>query len=431
MKYWLLSILFLFSGGLHAIYIHDFPISDSVSVSDGLDSLPTGDLPNVLNPHIFDSNSLYFEQVSQRPVDVLDSIIFTKSRNALYPVYTANDAANNDSLIQARLRFLSEKMEIPLDYNEYVKKYIHAYALENPDKISRILGEQFYYFPVFENYFGKYNLPPELKYLAAVESALDPFAVSKSGAVGLWQFLPGTAGLFDLEINAYIDQRRDVYLSTDAACRYIEYLYRIYGDWHLTLASYNGGPGAVQKAIARSGGERDYWKLRKHITGQMQNYVPAFIAMAYVMNYYHDFGIVPEVPKYSHFHVDTLMVYEAIDFGQISENLQLSVETLHYLNPVYRKHEIPESQAGHILVLPSEFVIEFILAFETIRQTPKLEESREIQSTEKIKIKVKPGDSLHKLAIRYSCTIDDILKWNSISRDYQLRAGETLIIFIP
>lgn len=407
---------------LSASSYFSFPSGDSLP-----NAFKTNDLSSEITPN---PKSFYFEQISQRPIDLIDSIKARKSNTILHSGFSPDEAANNDSLIQARLKHLSETMEIPLDYNVHVKEYIHAYALKNPDKISRILGEQLYYFPIFEDYFGKYNLPPELKYLAAVESALDPFAVSKSGAVGLWQFLPGTASLFDLEINAYVDERRDAFLSTDAACRYIEYLYRIYGDWHLVLASYNGGPGAVQKAIARSGGERDYWKLRKHISGQMQNYVPAFIAMTYVMNYYHDFDIVPEIPTYSRYHVDTIRVYEEIRFDQIAQTLPISLDALNYLNPVYRKAMIPATELGHPLVLPSNLLIEFVIQFETIRNNPERPDTLSTAVKEKKLVTVKPGDSLHKLAIRYSCTIDDIIKWNNISRDYQLHAGEMLIIYM-
>ncbi|MEA1873985.1 MAG: transglycosylase SLT domain-containing protein [Bacteroidota bacterium] len=430
MNYLLSYILLAFSSALNATCIHAFPVGDTISSMHGSDSLSSKIAPNELNSTYSDPNTLYFEQISQRPIDLLDSITARKPKSILHSSFNSDEAANNDSLIQARLKHLSEKMEIPLDYNVHVKAYIHAYALKNPDKISRILGEQLYYFPIFEDYFGKYNLPPELKYLAAVESALDPFAVSKSGAVGLWQFLPGTAGLFDLEINAYVDERRDAFLSTDAACRYIEYLYRIYGDWHLVLASYNGGPGAVQKAIARSGGERDYWKLREHISEQMQNYVPAFIAMTYVMNYYHDFGIVPEIPKYTRYHMDTLLVYESIGFDQISQTLPISVEKLRVLNPLYRKDLISASEYGHTLVLPLNLLIEFVIQFETIRKNPESLDTLSTSTGEKKLVTVKPGDSLHKLAIRHFCTIDDIIKWNNISRDYQLHAGETLIIYM-
>jgi len=430
MKILLISIILSFSYALHSTCIAGFPVSDSISNKHLSDS-SSGDISEKLLTNSSASlDSFYFEQISRRPSFLLDSILSTKLNQSRHPVFNSDAAANNDSLIRARLSHLSEKMEIPLDYNAYVKEYIHAYALKNPDKISRILGEQLYYFPIFENYFGKYNLPPELKYLAAVESALDPVAVSKSGAVGLWQFLPGTADLFDLEINAYVDERRDAFLSTDAACRYIEYLYRIYGDWHLVLASYNGGPGAVQKAIARAGGEVNYWKLREQITGQMQNYVPAFIAMTYVMNYYHDFGIVPEIPNYSRYHVDTIQVYETIRFDQITQTLPISLDDLKYLNPVYRKDMIPATEFGHSLVLPSNLLIEFVLAFEEIRNIPSIEKPLNTEAGKKKIVIVKKGDSLHKIAIRNSCTIDDIIKWNNISRDYQLHAGENLIIYM-
>ena len=151
------------------------------------------------------------------------------------------------------------------------------------------------YFPIFDEALDRYSLPQELKYLTIVESGLNPLAVSKSGAVGLWQFLLNTSRLFDLEVTSYIDERRDPYKSTEAACRYLNYLNNTFHDWHLVLSSYNGGPGEVRKAIERSKGETDYWKLRPYLSEQAKNYVPAFIAAVYLMNFYKEHGIVPVV----------------------------------------------------------------------------------------------------------------------------------------
>jgi membrane-bound lytic murein transglycosylase D len=319
-----------------------------------------------------------------------------------------------------------------LDFNPIVKRYIKAYAIDNAEKISRILGEMQYFFPVFENYLNRYNLPPELKYLAAVESALDPNAVSKSGAVGLWQFLPGTAGLFDLEINAWVDERRDIYKSTDAACKYLEYLYRLYDDWHLVLASYNGGPGAVKKAIARANGQTNYWEISPFITTEMQNYVPAFIAMNYVIAYHEDFGIKPAIPLFSYFETDTIMVYKQLDFDKISNILPIEKEQIQYLNPIYRKSIIPSSEKSMPLVLPVNLLIDFIINIEEIYNTDienDTEPINNILEKQKIIVDIVSGDSFHKLAIRYKCTIDDILRWNNLSEGHLLKVGEKMIIY--
>ncbi|HKK67119.1 MAG TPA: lytic transglycosylase domain-containing protein, partial [Bacteroidales bacterium] len=226
--------------------------------------------------------------------------------------FSAEEAANNDSLIRTRLEKLSERREIPMSFTPAVKSYIRKYAIENPEKVSAILGRSAYYYPIFDHYLHTHGLPPEIKHLAAVESALDPNAVSSSGAVGLWQFLPGSAGLFDLRMDAWLDERRDVYKSTEAACEYVSYLYRIFNDWHLALAAYNGGPGAVEKAIARAGGETNYWKLRPHMSKQMKIYVPAFIAMNYVLAYHKDFGIEAAVPSVHYHQTDTVHVTQKV-----------------------------------------------------------------------------------------------------------------------
>ncbi len=418
MKFILPIILFCF---VAKSFAQDVVMTDTVQLSDTSSVIKVDSSSQI--------NNQPESSFAERKLDAIQAVKQVKRRDPRKRV-SPEEASENDSLIAERLQLMADDFEISLNYNEFVKEYIHAYAIQNADKISRILGEKAYFFPIFEDYLGKYQLPPELKYLAAVESALEPQAVSKSGAVGLWQFLPGTAGLFDLEINAWVDQRRDAYHSTDAACRYLEYLYRIYGDWHLVLASYNGGPGAVQKAITRAGGETNYWKLRSHISDQMQNYVPAFIAMAYVMTYYEDFNIQPSIPRYSRYDTDTIMVYDEITFRQISDVINLSEDILEYLNPTYRKQQLPQSTSGNILVLPDDAMIEFILAFEQIKEYKPEPQNENNKDKVERSVEVKAGDSLHKLAIRYHCTIDDILKWNHISRKYQLKAGEKLKVYV-
>ena len=369
------------------------------------------------------------EEIIKRSEYLIDSIEEQKRIESLATA-SAKDAANNDSLIKARLDLIGESCSIKMDYTPAVKHYIHAYAIRNSDKVSRLLGRLEFYYPIFEEYLNRYNLPVELKHLAAVESALIPTAISKSGAVGLWQFLPGTAGLFDLKINSVVDERRDIHMSTEAACKYLEYLYRIYQDWHLALASYNGGPGAVKKAIAKAGGNTNYWEIRPLMTNQMQNYVPAFIAMNYVLRYYKDFGITPTIPTVSYHDTDTLMIYKPVQFKQISSVIPISVETIEQLNPTYRKSEIPETKDGSILILPKRCIIEFIINEEKIL-AQETEAPRELGAKvgEKKLIKVKYGDSLHKLAIRYGCTLDDIMIWNNLKQNHQLLAGEELIVY--
>ncbi|MEA3447051.1 MAG: transglycosylase SLT domain-containing protein [Bacteroidota bacterium] len=347
--------------------------------------------------------------------------------------FTAYEASHNDSLIISRLEKLSRRTEIPLTYHASVKAYIQAYGLRNPQKISRILGRSAFYYPIFDHYLNQYNLPPELKHLASVESSLDPVAVSKSGAVGLWQFLPGAAGLFDLQMDAWVDERSDPHKSTDAACRYLSYLYRIFGDWHLVMAAYNGGPGAIQKAMARCEGETNYWKIRHKLSKQMQSYVPAFIAMNYVLHYYRDFDIKPAVPIYYYHQTDTLHIKKKTSLDRITEVLDLDKSIVEHLNPVYRQGIIPENDNGCVLVLPRTESIAFILNQEIItgeRFIPEKKATKKDTKRKAIKYIVQKGDSLHKIAIEHNCTIQDIRHWNDFSEGKPLFYDEEIVLYV-
>ncbi|MDA3818986.1 MAG: transglycosylase SLT domain-containing protein [Candidatus Delongbacteria bacterium] len=347
-------------------------------------------------------------------------------------IYSAYEASHNDSLIISRLEKLSRRTEIPLTYHASVKEYIQAYGLRNPQKISRILGRSAFYYPIFDHYLNTYKLPPELKHLASVESSLDPVAVSKSGAVGLWQFLPGAAGLFDLQMDAWVDERSDPHKSTDAACRYLSYLYRIFGDWHLAMAAYNGGPGAIQKAMARCGGESNYWKIRHKLSNQMQSYVPAFIAMNYVLHYHRDFNIKPAVPVCYYHQTDTLHVRKKTSLDRVAEVLDIDHAIVRSLNPVYRQGVIPENDNGCVLVLPRTESIAFILNQEIITGEQFIPEKKATKDTKwkAIKYIVQKGDSLHKIAIEHNCTIQDIRRWNNFPKNKPLFYDEEIVLYV-
>jgi len=196
-------------------------------------------------------------------------------------------------LYETRFKELDSKTPIKLEYNDQVKAYIDVYVVKRREHLSRIIGRSQYFFPLFEEYLSKYNLPLELKYLAIVESALDPRARSSSGAMGLWQFLYQASRMFDLKVDSYMDERCDPLKSTIAACQYLDYLYRNLNDWQLALAAYNGGLGVVKKAIERSGGKKNFWELQPYLPAEVKAYVPAFIAVNYVMKYYRNYDIEP------------------------------------------------------------------------------------------------------------------------------------------
>lgn len=343
-----------------------------------------------------------------------------------------------DIVYAHRISLLDKETPLDLEYNAYVKSYIEAYAVKNREKVSRIIGLSKFYFPVFEQYLDKYNLPFEIKYLAAVESALDPNAISKSGAVGLWQIMKHTADMLDLQCDSYIDERRELYRSTEAACRYLEYLYRTFGDWNLALAAYNGGPGMVKKAIARSGGSTDYWEIRPYLTQQMQNYVPAFIAMNYVIRYASYHNIKEDIAVFSKYNLDTLHINGPVSFEALSEAIMFPVDSIALLNPMYRRSFIPADKEYYPLILPLNHLIKFLETKDSIdlAAVKKIDYSSiqklSGETEDKIRIThiVKKGETLHKIAMNYYCTIDDIFLWNNLDNNHHLKFDETLYIWI-
>ncbi len=385
-------------------------------------------------------NNNFFERINDSLFALYDSANIWWTSSVLLPdsIRKISIPKYPDYIYGKRMDDLDELTPIKLDYNEFVFKYIEAYGVRNRDKLKLIMMRSSYYFPIFEECLSKYNLPLELKYLAAVESALDPTAVSKSGAVGLWQFMKPTADLFDLNVSSYIDERRDVYKSTDAACRYLKSLYEIFGDWQLALAAYNGGPGTVKKAIARSGGKTNYWELRPYFTDQMQNYVPAFIAMNYLMAYHAEHNIFPELSFIEANKTDTVMVTGYMHLRNISEATGADYEMLKKLNPVYSYQYIPMDGKYHSLVLPIEFTHIFL---EKCDYIVTLRDSVNIAVIDTVSVPpfmIKPvrsnvvnydvvsGDSMFRLAQRYNCSIPEIYKWNNLGENYMLKVGDKL-----
>ncbi len=354
--------------------------------------------------------------------------------NITYPVYPAY-------IYQQRINYLNELSPIKFNYNQHVQIYIEAYGLRNRDKMQLVMSKSMYYFPIFEEHLSRYGLPLELKYLAAVESALDPNAISRSGAVGLWQFMKPTGDLFDLKVTSYIDERRDVYKSTDAACRYLKYLFNTFGDWQLALAAYNGGPGTVKKAIARSGGKTNYWELRPYLSKEMQNYVPAFIAMNYLMEYHAEHNIFPEKEFVEAYKTDTIQVLGPLRMAQISQTVNYDLEKLKALNPVYLYSYIPADGKYHSLVLPHELTQVFLDKNEEIYSAQAKDStiadsvSKDYQVVRKdrnnvVYHDVVSGDNFFRLSLKYNCSVAEIYKWNDLPDDYMLKVGARLKLFV-
>lgn len=344
---------------------------------------------------------------------------------------------DRDMLYEYRIAQLNKLSLIPLDYTPEVRRYIDLYTGPRKADMARIIGLSKLYFPIFEEALDRNNLPLELKYLTVVESGLNPLAVSKSGAVGLWQFLLHTSSLFDLKVTSLIDERCDPYRSTEAACRYFAYLHNTFRDWQLVLASYNGGPGETRKAIERCKGETHYWKLLPYLSAQAQNYVPAFIATFYLMNFYDQHGIVPEIAPYDYEKIDTLHLHYAVTFQQISSCINLPVETIRLLNPVYRKDYIPEQSPWSILVLPASCVPRYLQQETNIlgfTPTPSdyhemVRQSADTQGKICITHVVQPGEFTHRIAMKYHCTLEHIRDWNHLD-SFEVKAGQKLIIWV-
>ena len=341
-----------------------------------------------------------------------------------------------DSIYKHRLNELDGNSPFSLDYNAYVKRYIDVYSKKRREQVSRMMGLSNYYFPMFEEALDRHGLPLELKYLAIVESALNPLARSRVGATGLWQFMYSTGRLQGLSVSSYVDERSDPRKSTEAACLYLKTLYGIFGDWNLALAAYNSGPGNVNKAIRRSGGKRNYWEIRAYLPRETAGYVPAFIAVNYIMNYGGDHLLFPTEIKPSYFQTDTVWIKERISFDQISKLIAVSEEDLRFLNPEYKYKIIPKrSEKPYTLVLPTNKIGAFINNEDSIYTlaTKDFEQQNTSQPTyvemdERIRHVVQRGEVLGTIGERYGVSVSSIRRWNGL-RSNTIRVGQRLTIY--
>ena len=271
-------------------------------------------------------DSLKQDEETEMIIEALDSLATLKVSDD--PAESALSADTipvfPDSLYAYRLTLLPSP--IALDYNDIVRRYIDMYLVHKRPQVGKMVGLSQLYMPIFEEVLDKYDLPLELKYLPVIESALNPHAVSRVGATGLWQFMYPTGRLYNLTINSYVDERRDPYLATDAAARFLKDLYELYGSWTMALAAYNCGPGNVNKAIRRSGGKTTYWEIRDYLPRETRGYVPAFIAATYAMNYYEEHMVQPMVPEWDIKMVDTVMIHAELPLDVVADKLDITLE---------------------------------------------------------------------------------------------------------
>lgn len=292
----------------------------------------------------------------------LDSLLYLyNTKTYLKPDTTCNFPDVNPvyptEVYKDRLNRIPSVIELP--YNDVVQKFIDRYSGKLRHSVSYMLGAQNFYMPIFEQALETYGLPLELKYLPVIESALNPRAVSRVGATGLWQFMLSTGKRYNLEINSLVDERRDPIKSSYAAAHYLSDLYKIFGDWNLVIAAYNAGPEKISKAVHRSKGQTDYWQIYPYLPKETRGYVPAFIAANYIMNYYCDHNICPMMTTLP-VKTDTIIVNRDIHFEQISHVLGISIDQLEDLNPQYRRNIVNGSSQPSALRLPSSLVNNFI-----------------------------------------------------------------------
>ena len=343
---------------------------------------------------------------------------------------------SKDQLYRDRLARMESA--IPLTYNPAVREAIDLYVNRRSNLMSLMLSRATYYFPIIEEELDRQGLPLELKYLAIVESALNPTAVSRMGATGFWQFMLRTGKIYGLTINSVIDERMDPRKSTRAMCEYFKDMYALYGDWMLAIAAYNCGPGNINKAIRRSGGKRDFWEIFPYLPRETRSYVPFFIAAFYSMEYYREHDIRP-----SAIHIpiatDTVHLARRCTTRELAEITSVSLDTIELLNPMYKKGIIPGNQQSQVIVLPAQAAIDFASNKEKYfashhmseakveDSAPDMDEKETADSEREVTYRVRRGDSLGSIARRYHVTTAQIKEWNGL-RSNMIHPGQKLVI---
>ncbi|MBQ3213183.1 MAG: transglycosylase SLT domain-containing protein [Alistipes sp.] len=342
--------------------------------------------------------------------------------------------ASLDSLYTARLNAMVSPIHLP--YNELVRSYIKRYT-DGSGLMSRVLALAQYYFPMIEEELLKAGLPVELRAMAIIESALQATVVSRAGASGLWQFMPVTARAYGLEVNSMVDERFDPYKATKAACKYMKDLYKMYNDWSLAIAAYNCGPGNVNKALARAGGNpQSFWDVYWNLPSETRGYVPAFIAANYAYAYHQAHNITYSEPPMP-IAVDTIQVSRLLHLGQVSSTIDVTTDALKMLNPQYKLDVIPATNKNYTLILPANRVTDYITRQDSIfaKDSVYLKEylnpgavAKKMTETTTIYYRVKKGDTLGAIAKRYRVTTKQLMTWNRLKSANRLSIGQRLRI---
>lgn len=407
---------------------------------------PTPNAPVVQSPqegilHLYDdANAQFFDKKWLKEL----------SDKNLFPTLYADVQANYDTdvdydelpteVLKQRLELLNQKTPFHIEYNPILERVIKSFLKNRRSSLQRLMNISQYYFPMFEQELKKNNIPLEIKYLAIVESALNPKATSRMGAKGLWQFMYYTGKMYGLEVSNYVDERSDPELSTQAAALFLSRLYEIFGDWDLVLAAYNSGPGNVTKAMRRSGGKTNYWNIRPYLPSETAGYVPAFLATLYIFEYAPEHGFSVEKKENIFFETDTIQVKKHIPFKDIAEVVGLSEEEIAFFNPAYSLQIVPQIEGKKYgLRLPIEAVGKFVNNEDTIyayidqelskreKPLPQLLKGELYTAGKKTVYKVRSGDTLGKIALKYKVSVSSLRRWNNLKNN-NIRVGQRLII---
>ncbi len=362
-------------------------------------------------------------------------------------------------ILKKRLKKLDAHSPFVIEYNQTLENTIKIFLKKRSKSIERQMAIAEYYFPMFEEHLAKYNVPLEIKYLAIVESALNPKAKSRVGAGGLWQFMPATGKQYKLNVTSYVDDRHDPIKATEAACQYLSNMYAIFGDWSLVLASYNCGPNNVSKAIRRAGGSNDYWEIRKFLPKETANYVPAFLATMYIYEFKKELGLTPKKAPVAYFQTDTVAVKRGMTFKQIADLLDVTVDEIEFFNPTFKNNFIPSYENElYFLRLPKDKIGLFVsnedkiyayleyLEAEKLRkvQLAKIQKQDSIVALEEKEFdkivtqttkevvkkeyyKVKKGETLSKIATINNVSVEQLKKWNTINGT-TINEGQYLVL---
>ena len=345
----------------------------------------------------------------------------------------SNEDEFTSLLLKKQLADLNWTTPFQIYHNPTLERYIRVFLKERRETLPKIMDKATYYFPIFEEYLDKYDLPLEIKYLAVIESALNATAKSHSGAKGLWQFMLTTGKHFGLQIDSYVDERYDVLKSTEAACKYLSSLYKSFHNWDLALAAYNSGAGNVRKAIKRSGGETDYWKIRQYLPSETRGYLPAFYATFYIFKYAEFHQLKPRRSDLKYYETDTVHIKAPLTFKNIEKYIPIENELLKALNPQYKKEIIPFSIAKkYILYLPSNLTEQFAENEKNLYLTSKTTNNSNknpinISINKNNSYIVKKGDNLVKIASKHKITLSQLKTWNGLQTNYLIK-GQRLVV---